>query len=96
MNIEGIMAIVSLGISGAYIIYKLINKVKKSNCVVVDKDGEKFEIDFNDIKKTFEEAEKVYNKELNEKEREVLRKIMDKSLNEITSPKANKKNNLTL
>lgn len=97
MELEGIIAFVSLAVSGVMIIYKLVNKVKKSNCVVIDKDGEKYQINFDDLKKSVEDAEKVYNKELTEEERKKLREILNKSLENITSPKVNKnKKNLTL
>lgn len=95
MELEGIIAFVSLSVSGIMILYKLIMKIKKSNCVVVDKDGEKYEINFDDLKKSVEDAEKVYEKELTPEERKKLKEILNKSLENITSPKPKKKN-LTL
>lgn len=96
MELEGIVAFISLALSGTFAIYKIIRKIQKSNCVVITENGEQYQLNFDDLQKGFEKSIDE-NKEIPEEERNKLKKIasdlMKKTKEEISSPKPNKKPN---
>ena len=81
--IETVLSGIAITMTGIYAIYKVINKIKKSNCLVEMADGTKYEVDFDDILKTMESIEDV--KEFSKQDLEKVKKAFMSSIDKVKS-----------
>lgn len=94
MELEGIIAFISLALSGTFAIYKIIKKIQKSNCVVITENGEEYKLNFDDLQKGFEKSiDENNNIPLEEKNKlkKIASDLMKKTKEEVSSPKGKPK-----
>ena len=81
--IETVLSGIAITMTGIYAFYKIIKKVKKSNCLVEMADGTKYEIDFDDVLKTLESIDDV--KEFSKQDMDKVKKAFKSSVDKVKS-----------
>ena len=82
MSPELIAVIISSVISGGLLLWKFIKKIRKSKCYVENENGERFEIDFNEVEKAIVTAKE---ESLTPVQREALKRITQNLKNKFPS-----------